>query len=111
MEKPVAVDPVGVRSVMASSDRAAQKGLAIVAGTQRRHDAGYQAAMQRIHNGAIGDIVAAQVYWNQGGLWMKPRQPDWSDVEWEIRNWLDFSWCSIDHIVAQHILNIVGAKW
>ena len=111
MEKPVAVDPVGVRSVMASSDRAAQRGLAIVAGTQRRHDAGYQAAMQRIHNGAIGDIVAAQVYWNQGGLWMKPRQPDWSDVEWQIRNWLYFTWLSGDHIVEQHIHNIDVANW
>src|SRR5206468_10060081 len=86
MEKPVAVDPVEVRSVIASADLAAQKGLAIVAGTQRRHDAGYRAAMQRIHDGAIGDIVAAQVYWNQGGLGMKPRQPQWSDVEWQIRN-------------------------
>jgi len=111
MEKPVAVDPVGVRSVIASADRAAQKGLAIVAGTQRRHDAGYRAAMQRIHDGAIGDIVSAQVYWNQGGLWMKPRQPQWSDVEWQIRNWLYFTWLSGDHIVEQHIHNIDVANW
>src|SRR5438552_3825146 len=111
MEKPVAVDPVEVRSVIASADLAAQKGLAIVAGTQRRHDAGYRAAMQRIHDGAIGDIVAAQVYWNQGGLWMKPRQPQWSDVEWQIRNWLYFTWLSGDHIVEQHIHNIDVANW
>src|SRR5438034_74496 len=111
MEKPVAVDPVGVRAVIASADLAAQKGLAIVAGTQRRHDAGYRAAIQRIHNGAIGDIVAAQVYWNQGGLWMKPRQPQWSDVEWQIRNWLYFTWLSGDHIVEQHIHNIGVANW
>src|SRR5207244_13538666 len=71
MEKPVAVDPVEVRAVIASADLAAQKGLAIVAGTQRRHDAGYRAPMQRIHDGAIGDIVAAEVYWHQGGLRMK----------------------------------------
>ena len=111
MEKPVAVDPVEVRAVIASADLAAQKGLAIVAGTQRRHDAGYRAAMQRIHDGAIGDIVAAQVYWNQGGLWMKPRQPQWSDVEWQIRNWLYFTWLSGDHIVEQHIHNIDVANW
>jgi predicted dehydrogenase len=111
MEKPVAVDPAGVRSVMASADLAAQKGLAIVAGTQRRHDPGYRAAMERIHGGAIGDIVAAQVYWNQGGLWMHPRQPDWSDVEWQIRNWLYFTWLSGDHIVEQHIHNLDVANW
>ncbi|MCI0697116.1 Gfo/Idh/MocA family oxidoreductase [candidate division KSB1 bacterium] len=111
MEKPVAVDPVGVRSVMESSDMATQKGLAIVAGTQRRHHRGYVEALKRIHGGAIGDIVAAQVYWNQGGLWMRPRQPGWTDMEWQARNWLYFTWLSGDHIVEQHIHNIDVANW
>ena len=111
MEKPVAVDSAGVRSVMASADLAAQKGLAIVAGTQRRHDAGYRAAIQRMHDGAIGDLVGGQVYWNQGGLWMHPREAAWSDVEWQIRNWLYFTWLSGDHIVEQHVHNIDVANW
>jgi predicted dehydrogenase len=111
MEKPVAVDPVGVRSVIASSDLAKQKNLAIVAGTQRRHQLGYVEAMKRIHAGAIGEIVAAQVYWNQGGLWMHPRQPGWTDMEWQARNWLYFTWLSGDHIVEQHIHNIDVANW
>jgi myo-inositol 2-dehydrogenase / D-chiro-inositol 1-dehydrogenase len=111
MEKPVAVDPTGVRAVFASSDLAARNGLAIVAGTQRRHDAGYRAAMERIHGGAIGDIVGGQVYWNQGGLWMHRRQPEWSDAEWQIRNWLYFTWLSGDHIVEQHMHNIDVANW
>jgi predicted dehydrogenase len=111
MEKPVAVDPVGVRSVMASSDLARQKGLAIVAGTQRRHQLGYVEAMKRIHAGAIGEVVSAQVYWNQGGLWMHPRQPGWTDMEWQLRNWLYFTWLSGDHIVEQHIHNIDVANW
>ncbi len=62
MEKPVAVDPEGVRSVIASSELATQKRLGVVAGTQRRHQAEYVATMQRIHEGAIGEIVAAQCY-------------------------------------------------
>jgi len=111
MEKPVAVDPQGVHAVLASAELATQKSLALVAGTQRRHDAGYRAAMERIHSGAIGDLVAAEVYWNQGGLWMKPREPAWSDVEWQIRNWLYFTWLSGDHIVEQHIHNIDVANW
>ncbi len=110
-EKPVAVDSAGVRAVMASADVAAQKGLAIVAGTQRRHDAGYRAAIQRIHDGAIGDVVGGQVYWNQGGLWMHRREPAWSDMEWQIRNWLYFTWLSGDHIVEQHVHNIDVANW
>src|SRR5207253_5582788 len=108
-EKPRPVDPVDMSPLTPPADPAAQKRLAIVAGTQRRHDAGYRAAMQRIHDGAIGDIVSAQVYWNQGGLWMKPRQPQWSDVEWQIRNWLYFKWLSGDHNVEQHITYIVVA--
>ena len=111
MEKPVAVDPAGVRSVIASSELAARKKLAIVAGTQRRHEASYLAAVKRVHDGAIGDVVSGQVIWNQGGLWHKPREPQWSDVEWQLRNWLYFTWASGDHIVEQHIHNIDVANW
>ncbi len=111
MEKPVAVDPPGVRSVMASADRAAERGRAIVAGTQRRHQLGYLEAMERIHDGAIGELVSLQVYWNQGGLWDAERKPRYTDMEWQIRNWLYFTWLSGDHIVEQHIHNLDVANW
>jgi predicted dehydrogenase len=111
MEKPVAVDPVGVRKVLAASDQAAQRRLAIVAGTQRRHQPSYLETMERIHDGAIGDLVAAQCYWNQGGLWVKERQPEWSDMEWQCRNWLYFTWLSGDHIVEQHVHNLDVINW
>jgi len=110
-EKPVAVDGAGVREVFRASDEAKAKGLAIVAGTQRRHDIAYRQAMERIHAGAIGDIVAAYCYWNQGGLWMNPRKPEWTDMEWQLRNWLYFAWLSGDHIVEQHVHNIDVVNW
>src|SRR5690606_37241625 len=110
-EKPVAVDPVGVRSVFETSDLAKSKNLAIVAGTQRRHDPKYRETIQRIHDGAIGDIVAGNVYWNQGGLWTAERKPEMSDTEWQIRNWLYFTWLSGDHVVEQHVHNIDVANW
>ena len=110
-EKPVAVDPVGIRSVLATADAAQAKGLAIVAGTQRRHDPRYIEIMKRVHDGAIGDVVAGQVYWNQGGLWHVEREAGMSDMEWQIRNWLYFTWLSGDHIVEQHIHNIDVANW
>lgn len=110
-EKPVAVDPVGVRSVIASAELARSKGLALVAGTQRRHDPAYRATIARIHDGQIGQLVSGQVYWNQGGLWNAARQEGWSDAEWQIRNWLYFSWLSGDHIVEQHIHNLDVANW
>jgi predicted dehydrogenase len=110
-EKPVAVDSVGVRSVLATYELAKQKGLAIGVGTQRRHQAEYLATIARIQDGAIGEVVSGQVFWNQGGLWNRERQPEWSDVEWQIRNWLYFTWLSGDHIVEQHVHNIDVANW
>jgi len=111
MEKPVAVDPMGVRSVIASSDLARQKNLAIVAGTQRRHQRSYLEMMKRIQDGQIGDIVAAQCYWNMGDLWVKERLPNMTEMEWQCRNWLYFSWLSGDHIVEQHVHNIDVVNW
>ena len=111
MEKPVAVDPVGVRSVIASSELAKQKGLAIVAGTQRRHQTSYLELMKRVHDGHIGEIVGAQIYWNQGDLWVRRREPGMSEMEWQCRNWLYFTWLSGDHIVEQHVHNIDVANW
>ena len=110
-EKPVAVDSAGIRSVLETYEQARQKGLGIGVGTQRRHQAEYLATIKRLHDGAIGDVVSGQVFWNQGGLWNRERHPSWSDVEWQIRNWLYFTWLSGDHIVEQHVHNIDVANW
>ena len=111
MEKPVAVDPIGVRSVIASSQLATEKNLCIVAGTQRRHQEMYLEIMNRIKDGAIGDIVSAQCYWNGGELWHHERLPHWSDMEYQCRNWLYYTWLSGDHIVEQHVHNIDIVNW
>ena len=111
MEKPVAVDPIGARSIIASAELAATKGLAIVCGTQRRHQPSYLETMKRIEDGAIGEVVGGQCYWNQGDLWVKKQKPEWSDMEWQCRNWLYFTWLSGDHIVEQHVHNIDVINW
>ncbi|MEE9394857.1 MAG: Gfo/Idh/MocA family oxidoreductase [Planctomycetota bacterium] len=110
-EKPVAVDPVTARRVMKAAIRAKEQNLSIVSGTQRRHESSYLETMKRIEDGAIGDVVSAQCYWNQGGLWCHERKSHYSDVEWQIRNWLYFAWLSGDHIVEQHIHNIDVVNW
>jgi predicted dehydrogenase len=111
MEKPVAVDPAGVRRVLAAGEKAKAKGLAVVAGTQRRHQKCYVETIRRIHEGAIGRIVAARCFWNQGGLWRHDRKEGESDVEWQMRNWLYFTWLSGDHIVEQHVHNLDVINW
>lgn len=111
MEKPIGTDAPSVRSVIESAKLAEKKKLNIVAGTQRRHDVAYREAMKRIHDGAIGEVTSMNCYWNQGGLWMVARKPEWSDVEWQLRNWLYFTWISGDHIVEQHIHNLDVCNW
>ena len=110
-EKPVAVDGTGIRKVLAAHDEATKKGLSVVTGTQRRHQAGYIECLKRIHDGAIGDITGGQVYWNQGPIWANKRQPGWSDTEYQIRNWYHFLWLCGDHIVEQHVHNLDVACW
>jgi predicted dehydrogenase len=111
VEKPLAVDPTGVRSVMRSAERAEAGGLALVVGTQRRHDPAYRATLRRIHDGAIGQIVAGQVFWMQEQIPITPREPGWSMTAWQIRNWLHATWLSGDIIVEQHLHNIDVANW
>lgn len=110
-EKPVGVDGTGIRRVLAAYEEAKKKNLAIVAGTQRRHQQFYVDSMEAIHEGAIGDVVAGRCYWNQGPLWNKPRESSWSDMEWQLRNWLYFTWLSGDHIVEQHVHNLDVMNW
>jgi predicted dehydrogenase len=110
-EKPIAVDAVGVKKVMEAAKAAAAKNLGVAAGTQRRHDPVYRETISRIHDGQIGEVVSMNAYWNQGGLWMNPRQESWSDLEWMMRNWLYFTWLSGDHISEQHIHNIDVCNW
>ena len=113
MEKPVATDAPGIRTMLAASEMAAQKKLCVVAGTQRRHQQSYIETIKRIHDGAIGKIVGGQVYWNGGGVGsgVGPKQPGQTDLEWMVRNWYQFTWLCGDNIVEQHVHNIDIANW
>ncbi len=113
MEKPVATDAPGIRTMLAASDLAAQKKLSVVAGTQRRHQQSYIETIKRIHDGAIGKVVGGQVYWNGGGVGngVNPKQPGQTDLEWMVRHWYQFTWLCGDNIVEQHVHNIDIANW
>lgn len=111
MEKPVAVDPVGIRQILATGEKAKGMGLCVVTGTQRHHQHDYVATWGHIQEGMIGDIVAANCYWNQGQLWYREPNPSWSEMEYMIRDWVNWSWLSGDHIVEQHVHNIDVINW
>lgn len=111
MEKPCAVDPTGIRTVIAASKVATSKGLSVVTGNQRRHRRDYWEAYVAIRNGIIGEIVSTTSHWNQGAWWNKSKRPEWSDMEYCIRNWFNIKWLSGDHILDQGIHNIDVVTW
>ena len=111
MEKPVAVDAPGVRQVLAAAEKAKQKNLKVGVGLQRHHSARYNDTIKRIQDGALGDLVLLRVYWNDAGVWVRPRKPGQTEMEYQMRNWYYFCWLCGDHINEQHIHNLDVANW
>lgn len=111
MEKPVATDAPGIRRVLAAADEAKKKNLKVGVGLQRHHQAAYIETMKRLHDGAIGDIHTMRTYWNDAGVWVNPRKPGQTEMEFQMRNWYYFVWLGGDHIVEQHIHNLDVANW
>ncbi|HET6569787.1 MAG TPA: Gfo/Idh/MocA family oxidoreductase, partial [Rhodothermales bacterium] len=111
MEKPIATDPTGVRSIIASGEAARQKNLSVIAGTLYRRQPSFVEAIKRIHDGMIGDLLGGEEYYMTGTLWLRERKPGMSDMEWQCRNWYYFTWLSGDHIVEQFVHNIDVIHW
>lgn len=111
MEKCCAVDPVGIRSVIATSRVASSRGLTVITGNQRRHRRDYWEAYVEVKNGIIGEIVSANCHWNQGAFWDLRQRPEWSDMEYQIRNWFNVKWLGGDHILDQGVHNIDIVTW
>ncbi len=111
IEKPIAVDGPGVRKVIQLGETAKSKGLAVVAGVQRRHDINYLRNKAMVDGGAVGQIVSGFVSWSGNVPWLWTRQPGWSDADYLARNWLNFVEMSGDHIVEQHMHNLDVANW
>ena len=110
-EKPMAVDAPGVRSVLASAAEARKRNLAIVAGFNWRYSAAEREMMKRIHDGDIGEPVSLQTTYFTGTLWSRERQPGWTDLEWQLRNWYYFTWLCGDHIVEQAVHSLDKMSW
>lgn len=111
MEKPIAVDPAGVRKVLASMKRAESMKLNVISGTIRRSQKDYMETRRRVLNGQIGEITGAHIIRNGGALWFRSRKPEWSDMEYMLKNWVNFCWLSGDHITEQFIHEIDVMNW
>jgi predicted dehydrogenase len=110
-EKPVAVDAPGVRAVLETCAEAKKKNLSVVSGLCLRYDSGFQETVKRLQGGAIGDIVIVQANDYRGGRWTKPRQPGQTDMEYQMRNWYNFTWTSGDFNVEQHVHYLDVCTW
>jgi predicted dehydrogenase len=110
-EKPVAVDAPGIRSVLETCELARKRNLSLVSGLCYRYEHAKRETMKRIHEGAVGDLVALQCTYNTGYLRVFDHQPGWSDMEWQLRNWLYFTWLSGDHNVEQHVHSLDKMAW
>lgn len=110
-EKPVAVDAPGVRSVLETCEAAKKKNLSVVSGLCLRYHYGFQALVKKLHEGAAGDVVLLQANDLRSGRWAKARQPGWSDMTYQMRNWYNYTWLSGDFNVEQHVHFLDTCAW
>jgi predicted dehydrogenase len=106
----MAVDAPGVRRVLAAGEKARQKKLSFVSGFQTRYSPSAREEVKRVQDGEIGDLVSIEGVYNTGPLWHRGRPPEWTEMEFQVRNWYYFTWLSGDHLVEQHVhfLDFVG---
>jgi predicted dehydrogenase len=109
MEKPVATDPAGVQKVLATAALAKQRKLNVVVGLQRHYQNSYRELYKQ--KDLIGDITSAQAWWNNDGVWVRPRKAGQTEMEYQMRNWYYFVWLCGDHITEQHIHNLDVINW
>ena len=113
VEKPVATDAPGVRAVLQLCEDARKKNLSLVSGLCWRYHMPRRETMKRVHEGAIGDIVAVETTYNSGGVWdpRRTREQVGSEMEYQMRNWYYYDWLSGDHIVEQAVHGIDTMAW
>src|SRR5699024_2337825 len=110
-EKPIAVDPVGARAMVETTKKAKEKNLCMVSGTIRRYQKDFVETQRKVANGAIGDVVGANILRNGRPIWWVERKDEWSDLEYMMRNWQSYTWLSADHYVEQFIHEIDVMNW
>ncbi|MGA2034751.1 MAG: Gfo/Idh/MocA family oxidoreductase [Thermoguttaceae bacterium] len=111
MEKPVATDSPGIRKILAVNEQAKKQGLLVAVGHHLRHEEKHREVVKRIHDGAIGRLKFMRAYFNSSGVWVRPRNPTQTEMQYQVRNWYYFTWLSGDHIVEQHVHDLDVCNW
>lgn len=111
MEKPCCVDAPGFRSLMETNKLADEKSLKVSVGLQRRHSKEYLDPIKAVQDGSLGELTLMRAYWNGGPIWIRNRQPNQTEMEYQMRNWYHFVWLCGDHICEQHVHNLDVCNW
>jgi len=111
MEKPVAVDAPGYRRIVAANAEAKKKKLLVAVGHHLRHEVKHREAIKRLHDGAIGKLQYMRAYFNSAGVWVRPRLPEQTEMQYQVSNWYYFTWLSGDHLVEQHVHDLDVMNW
>ena len=93
------------------ANRPSSGGVRCVSGLCLRYSIGFRETIQKIHDGAIGQVLYLEANDLRGPIWTKPRQPDWTDMHWQMRNWYYFTWLSGDFNVEQHVHFLDVCAW
>jgi len=110
-EKPVAVDAPGIRRVLETAKLAKEKNLSLVSGFCWRFHEPKRAVFGKINEGAIGEVMSVYNTYYTGGAWSFPRQAGWTDMEFQLRNWMYYTWLAGDHIVEQAVHSLDMMSW
>ncbi|MCC7500154.1 MAG: Gfo/Idh/MocA family oxidoreductase [Bryobacterales bacterium] len=111
LEKPHGIDPAGIKMLRAACDLALQKRLSVVSGLQSRYHPGYQETMARVHDGAIGTIIAIQETWLRPPYVLRPRRPGMPEIVHQGANQYHFNWLSGDDVPQTLIHNLDRSSW
>lgn len=111
MEKPAGVDPAGVRRILASTEEARRKNLALVGGTQARFSEVYRILIDKARSGEFGELYHGIANWNSGGIWKRETEPHWDETQKQVHNWLNYIWLGGDIILDYTVHNIDAVCW
>lgn len=111
MEKSFAVDAPGIRRVMRTGELAREKNVKVAGGLMCRHNLPMAEAIDKIHDGVIGEVITCWAYREHGPVGVNPRQPGMNELAYQIRNYSNFTWLNGSFIVDWLIHNIDVCCW
>lgn len=111
VEKPHGIDPGGIQLMQRACDLAREKKLCVVSGLHSRYHAGYAETVQRIQDGAIGEIISMEENFLRAPYGVTERKPGLTELQWQLSTQYHFRWLSGDDVVQSLVHNLDRMSW